>query len=101
MHIISSIRVFVSMEVSFELLWRSLSSTFTGAYANLSRYARKKQKCRRVGVGGKDRGCMGFEGEEGGGSKGGIQGDRRRPKGVASFVSVCVLFSCVDDELVE
>ena len=36
-----------------------------------------------------------------GGSKGGIQGDRRRPKGVASVVSVCVLFSCVDDELVE
>ena len=44
---------------------------------------------------------MGFEGGEGGGSKGGIQGDRRRPKGVASVVSVCVLFSCVDDELVE
>ena len=54
------------MEDSFRLLWRSFSSTFTGAYANLSRYARKKQKCRRVGEGGKDRG-WGSKGGRGGG----------------------------------
>ena len=73
------------MDVSFGLLCRSLSSTFTGAYANLSRYARKKQKCRRVGEGGKDRG-WGSKGGRGGVGFRGIEGDPRESPQLCLYV---------------